>query len=98
MALVFIPSLMRSLTAEHDRVPVEGKTLRQIVDNLDQMYPGIKELIVEEGRVRSGLALAIDGQIATTGLMAEVPEEAEVQILPAMGGGDTSGPAGPAAC
>jgi molybdopterin converting factor small subunit len=87
MALVFIPSLMRSLTEQKDRVPVEGKTLRQVVENLDQQYPGMKELIVENDRVRPGLALAINGVIATTGLMAAVPDEAEVQILPAIGGG-----------
>jgi molybdopterin converting factor small subunit len=78
---------MRSLTEQRDRVPVEGKTLRQVVDNLEQQFPGMKALIVENDRVRPGLALAINGQIATTGLMAQVPEEAEVQILPAIGGG-----------
>ena len=31
MALVFIPSLMRSLTQQQDRVTIEGKTLRQVV-------------------------------------------------------------------
>jgi molybdopterin converting factor small subunit len=78
---------MRSLTEQQDRVPVEGKTLRQVVDNLEQQYPGMKALIVENDRVRPGLALAINGVIAATGLMAQVPEEAEVQILPAIGGG-----------
>ena len=87
MALVFIPSLMRSMTDQKDRVPIDGKTLRQVVDNLERQYPGMKELIVENDRVRPGLALAIDGVIATTGLMAAVPDEAEVQILPALGGG-----------
>jgi len=87
MALVFIPSLMRSLTGQRDRVPAEGKTLRQVVENLEQQYPGMKELIVENDRVRPGLALAINGEIAATGLMASVPDEAEVQILPAIGGG-----------
>jgi hypothetical protein len=61
--------------------------LRLVVDNLYQQYPGMKELIVENDRVRPGLALAINGVIATTGLMAAVPDEAEVQILPAIGGG-----------
>lgn len=87
MPLVFIPSLMRNLTENHDRVSVDGKTLRQVVDNLEARYPGTKEVIVQDGRVRPGLALAINGEIATTGLMAAVPDEAEVQILPAIGGG-----------
>lgn len=87
MVLVFIPSLMRTLTDERDRVSAEGRTLRQVVDDLERRYPGMKELIVEGDRVRPGLALAINGEIATTGLMAVVPDEAEVQILPAIGGG-----------
>ncbi|MBX7111387.1 MAG: MoaD/ThiS family protein [Dehalococcoidia bacterium] len=87
MPLVFIPSLMRNMTENQDRVPIEGSTLRQVVDNLDARYPGIKDLIVQDGRVRPGLALAINGEVATTGLMAKVAEEAEVQILPAIGGG-----------
>lgn len=89
MVLVFIPSLMRSLTDERDRVSAEGRTLRQVVDDLERRYPGMKELIVENDRIRPGLALAINGEIATTGLMAVVPDEAEVQILPAIGGGQT---------
>lgn len=87
MPLVFIPSMMRTLTADQDRVTVEGETLRQVVDNLEARYPGIKDVIVQDGRVRPGLALAINGEIATTGLMAKVAEGAEVQILPAIGGG-----------
>ncbi len=78
---------MRNLTESRDRVSVEGKTLRQVVENLEMLYPGTKEVIVQDGRVRPGLALAINGEIATTGLMASVPDEAEVQILPAIGGG-----------
>ena len=73
MALVFIPSLMRNLTEGKDRVEVEGRTLRQVVNNLDAIYPGIKELVVENDRVRPGLALAVDGVVSATGLMGEVP-------------------------
>jgi molybdopterin converting factor small subunit len=87
MPLVFIPSLMRNLTENLDRVTVDGATLRQVVENLDARYPGFKDVIVQDGRVRPGLALAINGEIATTGLMAKVAEGAEVQILPAIGGG-----------
>ena len=87
MALVFIPALMRPLAEGKDRVEVEGRTLRQIVDNLDAKYPGFKDAIVENGRPRPGLALAVDGVPTAIGLMQEVPEGSEVQILPAIGGG-----------
>lgn len=40
MVLVFIPSLMRTLTDERDRVSAEGRTLRQVVDDLSGGTPG----------------------------------------------------------
>ena len=87
MAKVFVPALMRKLTNDEHVVEVPGQTLREVVNNLDAQYPGIKALIVDDGRVRPGLQLAVNGVLSATGLMAKVPEEAEVHILPALGGG-----------
>ncbi len=87
MATVFIPSLMRKMTDDRETVEVAGATLRQVIDSLDAEYPGIKALIVEDGRVRPGLQLAVDGVLSATGLMGKVPEGSEVHILPALGGG-----------
>jgi molybdopterin converting factor small subunit len=87
MALVFIPSLMRTVTGGKDRVEVEGRTLRQVIDALDRAYPGMKELVLAGDRPRPGVALAVNGNVTTVGLLAEVPDGAEVQILPAIGGG-----------
>jgi molybdopterin converting factor small subunit len=87
MALVYIPSLMRGVTGGKDRVEVEGKTLREVVNNLDKAYPGMRELLVEAGDIRDGVALAVDGEPSEVGLMMEVAEQSEVQILPAIAGG-----------
>ena len=87
MAKVFVPALMRKLAGGEPVVEVPGATLREVMDNLGEAYPGMKELIVENGRVRPGLQLAVDGVLSATGLMAQVPEDAEVHILPALGGG-----------
>lgn len=87
MAKVFVPALMRKLAGDEPVVEVPGATLREVMDNLGAAYPGMKELIVENGRVRPGLQLAVDGVLSATGLMAKVPEDAEVHILPALGGG-----------
>ena len=87
MAKVFVPALMRKLADDEPVVEVPGATLREVMDNLGEAYPGMKELIVENGRVRPGLQLAVDGVLSATGLMAQVPEDAEVHILPALGGG-----------
>jgi len=93
MPIVFIPAMMRRLTGDLDRVQVEGDTLRKVVDDLDRRYPGMKELLVDNGRVRPGLQFAVDGVVTAIGLLEKVPENAEVHILPAMGGGSRA-PAG----
>lgn len=87
MALVFIPSLLRNTTGGLDRVEVEGSTLRQVVENLDAAYPGIKDALLQDNRIRPGLALAVNGLPSVRGLMETVPEGAEVQIMPAIAGG-----------
>ncbi len=87
MALVFIPSLMRAKTGGKDRVEVEGSTLRQVVDNLDKAFPGMKALVLTNGDISPGVALAVNGEPTEEGLLMEVPAGAEVQILPAIGGG-----------
>ena len=53
MATVFIPSLMRKMTDDRETVEVAGATLRQVVDNLDAEYPGIKA-VDRRGRARCG--------------------------------------------
>ena len=87
MAKVFVPALMRKLSNDEHVVDVPGKTLREVVNNLDETCPGMKDLIIENGRVRPGLQLAVDGVLSATVLMAKVPEDGEVHILPALGGG-----------
>ena len=90
MATVFIPASMRQLCGDRHSVEVAGATLRQVIENLDPECPGIHALIVEDGMVRPGIQLAVNGVTAATGLLRSVPEDAEVQILPAMSGGGHS--------
>jgi molybdopterin synthase sulfur carrier subunit len=87
MPTVFIPALMRSVTDGKDRVQVDGATLREVVDNLDRAYPGMKALLVVNGEIQDGIALAVDGEPTEVGLMREVPANGEVQIMPAIAGG-----------
>jgi molybdopterin converting factor small subunit len=87
MATVFIPSLMQSLTNGEHRVEIGGATVRQIINNLDARYPGMKERLVEANRVKSNISVAIDGEVTTLGLLGKVGESSEVHFLPAIGGG-----------
>lgn len=87
MATVFIPSTMRQLTDGVEQVEIPGATLRAIVSGLDAQFPGFEATLVQDGRVRPGLAIAVNGVAQSIGLIAEVPEDAEIHILPAISGG-----------
>ena len=87
MATVFIPSLMQKLSDGQTKVEVEGSNVRQIVDNLDAQYPGFKERLVEDGRLKGNISVAIDGEITPLGVLGKVGENSEVHFLPALGGG-----------
>ena len=87
MATVFIPSLMQKLSDGNHRVEIEGSNVRQIVDNLDTQYPGFKERLVDDGRIKGNISVAIDGEITPLGVLGKVGENSEVHFLPALGGG-----------
>ena len=78
---------MQKLTDGKHNVEVEGETVRQVVDALETRYPGFKGRIVENDRITTALAVAIDGVVVTAGLRAKVGPDSEVHFLPALAGG-----------
>jgi molybdopterin synthase sulfur carrier subunit len=66
---------------------MEARNVRQVIERLDEMFPGIKERLVEDGEIRPSLAIAIDGDVAIMGMLEKVGENSEVHFVPAIGGG-----------
>ena len=89
MPTVWIPSLMRNLTGGVEQVEIEATTIRQIVTQLDEQYPGFKKRLCdeEEDHIRPNIAVMIDGRTARMGLKEQVGEDSEVHFLPALSGG-----------
>ena len=87
MATVYIPSLMQKLSDGKSKVEIHGASVRQIVNNLDDEYPGFKERLVEDGRIKGNISVAVDGEITPLGMLEKVGENSEVHFLPAIGGG-----------
>ena len=87
MPTVFIPTMLQSLTGGVKRVDIEAATVRQVIDRLDELYPGIKDRLVEGDRIRPNLSVAIDGEVARIGLLEKVSDSGEVHFIPAIGGG-----------
>ena len=87
MATVYIPSMMRKLTAGAQKVEVEGATVRQVIRNLDLMHPGVKGWLVEGHRLKPNISVAVDGTVSSVGLLEPVGKEAEVHFVAAISGG-----------
>ncbi len=87
MATIFIPSMLQSLTGGAKRVDCDARTVRQVIERLEEQYPGIKDRLVENGELRPNLAVAIDGDVAIMGMLEKVGENSEVHFVPAIGGG-----------
>lgn len=87
MAKIFIPTMLQSLTSGTKQVDLEARNVRQVIEKLDEMYPGIKDRLVEDGEIRPNLAIAIDGDVAIMGMLQKVGENSEVHFIPAIGGG-----------
>ena len=90
MAVVWIPPLLRDLTAGQETVTVCGDTVRQLVDALDRLYPGIRDRLCDDNGLRPGIAVAVGTGIAHLGLAEPVLDDAEVNFLPAIAGGSLS--------
>lgn len=87
MATVFIPSLMQKLTDDKATVTVAGSSVREIINNLEEMYPGIKERLVDKFKIKAGITVAVDGEISPIGILEKVGDRSEIHFLPAIGGG-----------
>ena len=87
MATVFIPTMLQPMAGGVKQIDVEANNVRQVIDKLDQLYPGMKERLVEDNKIRSNLAVAVDGDVARMGLLERVGDTSEVHFVPAIGGG-----------
>jgi molybdopterin converting factor small subunit len=75
------------MTGNQETVAVSGMTVRQVIDDLDRRFPGIKDRLCDGDELRPGIAVAVDTQVATMGLLQPVAENSEVHFLPAISGG-----------
>ena len=89
MPEVWIPPRLQTLTGGKQQVRVAGKTVRQVMNNLDLEFPGMKDYLYdeEEDDLVAGVAVVVDGEVSQLGLLERVGENSEVHFLPAIGGG-----------
>ena len=89
MPEVWIPPRMQSLTGGKRTLQVTGSTVRQLINNLDKEFPGVRSRLCDEqgNDLLPGVAVIVDGETSQLGLLQRVGENSEVHFLPALGGG-----------
>ena len=87
MPTVVIPPLMRKFTSGEGNITLPGATVREVIDNLESRYPGMKERLCEGERLKPGIAVYIDGLLSRGSLLERLDADAEIHFLPAIGGG-----------
>ena len=87
MPIIFVPSLMQKLCNGEQKLIIEGTNLRQVINNLDLQYTGFKDRLVEDGKIKPNISVAVDGEITPLGMIQKVDTNSEIHFLPAISGG-----------
>jgi molybdopterin converting factor small subunit len=89
MAIVYIPSLLQKVAGGRRQVEVAGATVREVIENLERLHPGMRDSLLEGNRLRSNISVAIDGEVSPLGLLEKVGAASEVHFVAAIKGGRT---------
>jgi molybdopterin synthase sulfur carrier subunit len=87
MPRVFLPVALRSLIDGQEAVDAEGSSVRELIDQLEQRYPGLRVRLCQGNRLAPGISVVVSGAVSSLGLRQPVAPDAEVHFLPAIGGG-----------
>ncbi|MHB1390665.1 MAG: MoaD/ThiS family protein [Thermoleophilia bacterium] len=86
---VRIPSQLRQVTSGEGMVEIDSGTVGGIIMELENLHPGIAERMMDNGEVRRFINIYVNGDDIrfADGLQTEVPDGAEISIVPAVAGG-----------
>ncbi|MAX12338.1 MAG: molybdopterin synthase sulfur carrier subunit [Chloroflexi bacterium] len=89
MANVKIPTPLRQLTDNMTSVDVEGANVIELIDNLDNKFPGVKDKIMEDNSLKHFVNIYINGEDIRyiDSLNTEIKDNDEISIVPAVAGG-----------
>ena len=90
MANVRVPAMLRPTVGGERSVAADGRTLRELIDNVDQRHPGFAgQLLDPDGQQRSFVNIYVNDEDVRYlgGLETPVAEGDVISILPAVAGG-----------
>ena len=87
---VRIPTPLRSLTNGEEEVTVEGKSIQEVIDNLETNFNGFKERLCDEnGQIRRFINFYLNDEDIRfkDNLETTVNDGDQISIVPAIAGG-----------
>ena len=92
MTTVRIPPTLRIETGGERQVPAAGDTVRELLDDLMDRFPGLRAQLVEDDDIAPFVNVYVEGEDVRTldGMDTPVNQGATVILLPAMAGGSST--------
>ncbi len=89
MAIVRIPTPLRTLTGGEDQVSASGDTVKDVIENLEKNHPGIRERLLDDKGVRRFVNIYVGDEDIRflDGLGTQLKATDEISIVPAIAGG-----------
>jgi|TARA_B110000116_G_C16726928_1_gene531856 molybdopterin converting factor small subunit len=87
MLQIFIPSLMRKLTNDKHIVEIDALSITELINKLDDQYPGMKNQLTEGNLIKDGLSVVINDEISNNPLLEQLVDGTEIHFVPTIGGG-----------
>lgn len=87
---VRIPTPLRSLTGNKEEVEATGKSIKEIINNMESRYPGIKNRLCDEkGQLRRFINFYLNDEDIRFLQNQDTPvkEGDQISIVPAIAGG-----------
>lgn len=87
---VRIPTPLRKLTNGKDEISAEGKNIKELIDDIERHYPGLKERICEgDGKLRRFVNIYLNDEDIRfkSNMDTELKAGDEISIIPAIAGG-----------
>jgi hypothetical protein len=80
MAIVVIASGLRACTGGEERVRIDAKRVKELIEALVARWPALEEPL-------SQMAVAIDGEIHPSPMYRPLRPDSEIHFVPKLGGG-----------
>jgi molybdopterin synthase sulfur carrier subunit len=87
--IVRIPTPLRTLTGGQEEVSADGRTIADLIENLERSHPGIRDRLLDDKGVRRFVNIYVGEEDIRflDGLKTELKAGEAVSIVPAIAGG-----------